>query len=78
MGSQEISGVTGKFDPGLKNETGQKLTEFCQEKIMVIANVILQQHRWWPYTWASPEGQYWNQTDFIFEAKSEDVLYSQE
>ena len=30
VGSQEIPGVTGKFDPGVQNEAGQRLTEFCQ------------------------------------------------
>ena len=29
--SQEIPGVTGKFVLGVQSETGQKLTEFCQE-----------------------------------------------
>ena len=32
LGSQEIPGVTGKFVPGVENEAGQRLTEFCQEK----------------------------------------------
>ena len=31
VGSQEIPRVTGKFDPGVQNEAGQRLTEFCQE-----------------------------------------------
>ena len=31
VGSQEISGVTGKFGLGVQNEAGQRLTEFCQE-----------------------------------------------
>ena len=30
-GSQEISGVTGKFGLGVQDEAGQRLTEFCQE-----------------------------------------------
>ena len=30
-GSQEISGVTGKFGLGIQNEAGQRLTEFCQK-----------------------------------------------
>jgi len=30
VGSQEIPGVTGKFDLGVQNEAGQRLTEFCQ------------------------------------------------
>ena len=31
VGSQEIPGVTGKFDLGVQNEAGQRLVEFCQE-----------------------------------------------
>ena len=43
--SQEIPGVTGKFGLGVQNETGQRLTEFCQENTLVIANIIFQQHK---------------------------------
>ena len=42
--SQEIPGVTGKFAHGVQNEAGQKITEFCQENPLVIANIIFQQH----------------------------------
>ena len=45
VGSQEIPGVTGKFGLRVQNEAGQKLTEFCQEKAMVIANTLFQQHK---------------------------------
>ena len=38
VGSQEIPGVTGKFGPGVQNEAGQRLTEFCQEDTLVVAN----------------------------------------
>ena len=38
--SQEISGVTGNFGLGIQNEAGQKLTEFCQENALVIANIL--------------------------------------
>ena len=38
VGSQEIPGVTGKFSLGVQNETGQGLTEICQENTLVIAN----------------------------------------
>ena len=44
VGSQEISGVTGKFDFGVQNEEGQRLTEFGQENALVIANTLFQQH----------------------------------
>ena len=30
VGSQETPGVTDKFDLGVQNEAGQRLTEFCQ------------------------------------------------
>ena len=45
VGSQEIPGVTGKFDLGVQNESGQRLTEFCQENALVIANTLFQQHK---------------------------------
>ena len=38
--SQEIPGVTGKFGLGIQNEAGQRLTEFCQENILVITNNV--------------------------------------
>ena len=41
-GSQEIPGVTGKFDLRVQNEAGQRLTEFCQENTLVIANTLFQ------------------------------------
>ena len=44
-GSQEIPGVTGKFVLREQNEAGQRLTEFCQENALVIANTFLQQHK---------------------------------
>ena len=42
VGSQVIPGVTGKFRLGVQNEIGQKLTEFCQENTLVIANTFNQ------------------------------------
>ena len=45
VGSQEIPGITGKFGVGVQNEAGQKLTEFCQENTLVIANTLFQQHK---------------------------------
>ena len=43
VGSQEIPGVRYKFGLGVQNEAGQKLTEFCQENTLVIANTLFQQ-----------------------------------
>ena len=64
-GSQEVPGVIGKFGPGVQNEAGQRLTEFCQEDSLVIANTLFQQHKRWLYTWTSLNCQYWNQTYYV-------------
>ena len=45
VGSQEIPRITGKFGPGVQNETGQRLTEFCQENALVIENTFFQKHK---------------------------------
>ena len=57
-GSQEIPGVMGKFGLGVQNEAGKRLTEFCQENTLVIANTFFQQHKRRLYTWTSPDGQH--------------------
>ena len=43
VGSQEIPGITGKFSLGVQNKAGQRLTEFCQENALVIANTGTQE-----------------------------------
>ena len=40
VGSQEIPGVRGRFRLGVQNEAGLKLTEFCQENELFIANIL--------------------------------------
>ena len=65
VGSEETPGVTGKFGLGIQNKARQRLTEFCQEKALVIANTLFQQHKRRLYTWTSPDGQHQNQIDYI-------------
>ena len=50
VGSQEIPGVTGKFDLGVQNETRQRLIEFCPENTLVIANTLFQKQKRRLYT----------------------------
>ena len=52
VGSQETPGVTGKFGLGVQSEAGQRLTEFCQENALVIANTLFQQQKRRLYTWS--------------------------
>ena len=65
VGSQETPGVTGKFGFEMWNEAGQRLTEFCQENALVIANTLFQQHKRRLYTWTSPDGEHQNQVDYM-------------
>ena len=58
QGNQDIPGVTGKFGLGVQNEAGQRLTEFCQENALVIANTLFQRHKRQHYIWTPSDGQY--------------------
>ena len=78
VGSQEIPVVTGKFGLEEQNESRQRLTEFCQENVLVIANTLFQQHQRQIHTWASPNGQYQNPIDYILVAEDGEALYSQQ
>ena len=83
VGSQETPGVTGKFGLEVQNEAGQKLTEFCQRKALVIANTLFQQHKRKLYTWTSPDGHHQIVNTKIrliifFAAKDGEALYSQQ
>ena len=65
VGSQETPGVTGNFGLGVQNEAGQRLIQFCQEKALVIANTLFQQHKRRLYTWTSRDSRHQNQIDYI-------------
>ena len=65
VGIQEMPRVIGKFALEVQNETGQRLTQFCQEDTLVIANTLFQQQKRRLYTWTSPDGQHQNQIDYI-------------
>ena len=51
--------------PGVQNEAGQRLTEFCQENTLAIANTPFKRHKKQLYIWTSPDGQYQNQIDYV-------------
>ena len=57
--------IIGKFGLAIQNEAGGKLTEFCREYTLVIANILFRQHKRRLYTWTLPDGQYRNQIDYI-------------
>jgi len=65
IGIQETPDITGKFGLGIRNEAGQRLTEFCQENTLVIANTLFLKYKRRLYIWTSPDGQHRNQIDYI-------------
>ena len=65
IGSQKIPGVTSKFGLRVQNEAGQRLTEFCQENALVIANTLFQQQKRKLCTWTSPDGRPPKNIDYI-------------
>ena len=63
--SQEMPTVTGKFGLEVQNKASQRLTEFCQENAVVIANTIFQRHKRRLYSWTSPDRLYRTQIDYF-------------
>ena len=78
IGSQETPGVTGKFGLGVQNEAGQRLTEFCQENTVVIANTLFQQHKRRLYNGHHQMVNTEIRLIIFFAAKDEEALYSQQ
>ena len=76
--NQEIPRATGKFGLRVQNEVRQRLTEFCQENALVIANTLFQQHKRRLYTWTSPDGQHQNKIDYILCSQRWRTLYNQQ
>ena len=77
-GSREIPEVTDKFSLGVQNEAGQRLTEFCQENTLVIANTLFQQHKGHLYTWTSPDVNSEIRWIIFFVHEDGEVLYNQQ
>ena len=40
VGRKEIPGGRGKFGLGVQKEVGKRLTEFCQENVLLIINTF--------------------------------------
>ena len=64
VGSQETPGVTDKFGLGVRNEAGQRLIGFCQEKALVIANTLFQTQEktlhMYITRWSAPKSDWFN------------------
>ena len=74
VGSQETPRLTGKFGLRVQNEARQRLTEFCQENTLVIANTLFQQYKRRLYTWMNIVIR----LTIFFVAEDGEALYSQQ
>ena len=75
--SQETPGVTGKFGLGVQNEARQRLTGFCQENALIIANTLFQQQKRRLYTWTHQMVNTEIREIIFFAAKDGEALYIQ-
>ena len=64
--------------PWSTNEAGQKLTEFCQENALVIANTLFQQHKRWLFTWHHQMVNTRIRLITFFAAEDGEALYSRQ
>ena len=78
VGSQDIPGVTGKLGLGVQNEAGQRLTEFCQENALVIANTLFDNIREDPTHGHHQMANTKVRWIIFFAAKDGEALYSQQ
>ena len=69
--------MIGKFGLGGQNKAGQRLTEFCQENALVIANILVKQHKRRLYT-CSPMVNTKIRLFIFFAAKDGEALNSQQ
>lgn len=69
VGEGELPGVVGKWGLGDRNDRGDLLVQFCQEKELVITNTLFKMPVRRRYTWTSPahteESIVRNQIDFV-------------
>ena len=59
----------GKFGLGIRNESGDKLAEFCHANEFIITNTLFDHHKRNRYTWISPGDRCRNQIDYIMIKK---------
>ena len=65
VGKGDQGNVVGKFGLGERNERGDMLVQFCEEKKLTVVNTQFMQHPRRLYTWSSPGDLYRNQIDYI-------------
>ena len=57
--------TVGPHGLGTRNERGDALVEWCEEKELIVSNTWFKQHKRRLFTWKSPDEQTRNQIDYI-------------
>ena len=65
VGCKKEAGTIAMWDLGGRNESGQRLIDFCKERNLSAANAMFDQPKRRLYTWTSPNQKYRNQIDYI-------------
>jgi len=64
-----IDNPIGKHAPGVINDNGERLTEFCLSNEFLAANAMVARHPRRMHTWRHPDGHTKNQIDFLLVPK---------
>ena len=65
LGNEKAPGVTGAHGTGIRNNSGQRLLEFCSANDLFITNTGFRHHLRRNTTWISPDGRTKNEIDYI-------------
>ena len=77
VGEGQEGGAVGKYGLGVRNNRGQRRSDFCKEKGLLIKNTIFQQHPRRRYTWVKPRETARYQTDNIMVKKKHKIHVQQ-
>ena len=69
--------AVGKYGLGVRNNRGQRLTDFCKEKELIITNTFCQQHPRRRNTWVKPHDTSRYQIHYIMVKKNHKIHVKQ-
>jgi endonuclease/exonuclease/phosphatase family metal-dependent hydrolase len=65
IGKGEEPGTVGRHGLGNRNESGERVLEFCEEIALFLTNTYFELSERRLYTWTSPDSKHKNQIDYI-------------
>jgi len=77
VGEGQERDAVGKYGLGVRNNRGQRLTDFCKGKELIITNTVFQQHLRRRYTWVQQGDTTRYQTDYIMVKKKHKIHIQQ-